>query len=743
MADDGWSIREVGMDRMRFSINWIICLAGVPSPGHSQSGTPSLPKSGLSAGDLNIPLIAREDREGGSANGGLKNARNLSGKGLPDPLTTVKVGAGKGIQKSLGQALARALDEQERFSRELSANKENALFGEPVSTTEVYDIADAYILTRTTSAVVRDPGKLAAVSGSFRNFIGPAAKSRRPELGELSPVALKGLKDFKARGARELPEGDPLRLASEKGEKELLDAISAGVGRVEMIDTFQIPKAAFPLVNGQLQLPFPAPKLAQFRMGSPEDGGEESRASQTRTGPVEKPSLTTSGKAEIHSRFMAGFTLGNSWTWERRWNYPSGFFRITLGASYGVGLRIPIEVRGEFSPTRAILKDTANRPLETTLSVSARAVDGDESFYRDAGIRPGQMFGAKEAVLEARFGYGYKFRVFWEDISSRPFGFIGLDCSEHFTPPTGRNGNSPVIEIPPRLTNTEFNFGSMEGDATFGMRLVGTGTVLLDYEAIADGRTVHKRKLESKSTERQAIVSSIPAEAKAYGFRLKNPGYLYDLELVPTVRITARLHCPGWSRSISTGWVDLNSLSIDVGTVNLERHAGTRKSVSFEEGKKEFSRIEDTDYIPEAYAPFHITVNGKYLRVKGSSLVADGDKAGKESLAELGQVNAGLRTIRMRDANYGRGALIGVGAVFVVGGRLPPDRREQVDLAPGPAGDGEYFRIKKASTTHGEKIILIQSSKNGKYLAMRADKTLHAEAEDIQRAARFKFWPER
>ena len=731
------------MEKIRFILCCMIYFLGVIGLAHAQTEAPKLGESGISTGDVVIPLIALGDHDFRSPNGALKNARNLSTKGLPDPLATAKVGAGQGIIRSLGQALARALDEQDRFSRELSVNKNKALFGEPVSTTQVYDTADAYILTRTTSAVVRDPVKLAAGSGSFQNFIGPAAKSKRPELGDLSPVALKGLKDFQAREARELPEGDPLRLASEKGEKELLDAISAGVGRVEMIDTFQIPKSAFPVVNGQLQLPFPAPKLAQFRVGLPDDAGQESRAGQTRTGPVEKPSLVTSGKSEIHSRFMAGFTLGNCWTWERRWNYPSGFFRITLGASYGVGLRIPIEVRGEFSPTRAILKDTANRPIETTLSVSARAVDGDESFYRDAGIRPGQMFGAKEAVLEARFGYGYKFRALWEDISSRPFAFIGLDCSENFTPPTGRNGDAPVIEIPPRLTNTEFNFGSLEGDATFGMRLVGTGTVLFDYEAIADGRTVHKKKLESRSTGRQAIVSSIPAEAKEYGFRLKNPAYRYDLELVPTVRISASLHCPGWSRSISTGWIDLNSLSIDVGTVKLERHAGTRKSVSFEEGKKEFSRIEDTDYIPEAYAPFHITVNGKYLRVKGSSLVADGDKAGKESLAELGQVNAGLRTIRMRDANYGRGALIGVGAVFVVGGRLPPDRREQVDLAPGPAGDGEYFRIKKASTTHGEKIILIQSSKNGKYLAMRADKTLHAESEDIQRAARFKFWPER
>jgi hypothetical protein len=143
---------EAKMEKIRFILCCMIYFLGVIGLAHAQTEAPKLGESGISTGDVVIPLIALGDHDFRSPNGALKNVRNLSTKGLPDPLATAKVGAGQGIIRSLGQALARALDEQDRFSRELSVNKNKALFGEPVSTTQVYDTADAYILTRTTSA---------------------------------------------------------------------------------------------------------------------------------------------------------------------------------------------------------------------------------------------------------------------------------------------------------------------------------------------------------------------------------------------------------------------------------------------------------------------------------------------------------------------------------------------------------------------------------------------------------------
>lgn len=668
----------------------------------------------------------------------LKNAPGLIRQGSWAQLRQAKISAGPGIHKSLGEALAKALTEHDRLSTDLDSVKNAALFGAPKSIATVFEFPDSFVITRTTSAVVSDPKALAGKSPMFENFLGKKSPTGRITLADLKPDGIKGMREFMKSEVKKLPPRDPLRLASEKGEESLLQAISDGVGQVELVDTFQIPKSAFPVVGGRLQLPFPSSILSNIRPGNPDDKGEETRATNNPTQVIEKPDLITSGKSEIHSRFIAGFTLGNDWKWERRWNYPSGFFRITLGARYGVGLRIPIKVDGNFSPTRALVKDTRNRPIETTLSIRARAVDGDEAFYKDAGISQNQMFDAKEAVLEAQFGFGYKFRALWTNISDRPFSYIGMDFSKDFTPPTGKDGDAPVIEIPPKLTSTEFDFVGLNGSATFGIRLAGTGSILFDYDTLADGKSVHTRKIESRSVSSNSFQSTIPADAKEYGFRLKNPTYRYDLELIPTVKLSGRVHCSGFSRGISTGWIDLNSLSIDVGTVTLHRHAGTRKSVSFTGGKKEFHQIDDSNYMPKYGDPFHITVNGKYLRMGGGYLKASGDRPEKETLFEL----SGNGVIRTLDPSYGRdGTPIGVGGIYAVGGRLPPDRREQVGPARTPVTEWEYFKVIPVNISTGEKAILIRSEKSKKYLGIRSDKTLHAEVTDIQKAARFKFWP--
>lgn len=668
---------------------------------------------------------------------GLRTAPGLVRQGSWSQLKEGKIASGPGIRKSLGEAMAKALAEHDKFGKELESSRNNALFGTPKIGSEIFEFPDSFVIVRSTSAVVRDPETLAKQSSLFRNYLMGKGPTPRITLADLKPEGIQGLREFMKSDVEKLAADDPLRQAAGKGETSLLQAIADGVGPVELVDTFHVPKTAFPVVDGKLQLPFPSKVLSNFRVARPDDRGEEANARQRETEPVEKPDLITSGKSEIHAKFLAGFTLGNDWTWNRRWNYPSGFFRITLGAKYGVGLRIPIQVEGEFYPTRAVLKDTRNRSLETTFAMRARAVDGDESFYRDTGIPENLLFGAKEAVLEAQFGFGYKFRALWTDISSRPFSYFGLDFSENFTPPTGRDGDAPVISIPPHLTHTAFDFGGLDGSATFGIRLVGTGTIQFDYETMAAGKTIQTKKIESRSTDRQTINGLIPAEATDYGFRLKNPAYRYDLELVPTVKLNGRVHCPGFSRGISTGWIDLNSLAIDVGTVSLERHAGTRKSISFNGGKKSFKKIQDTNYTPRMGDSVYITLNnGKYFHfdeTKGTML-ANGDRPDKSGLFEFHQFNNKSFTLWLKEVSGTQGGL-------PIGAQKKPDDR--IALARHAPEKWEYFELVRAeSRTGDDHFFLIKCKENGKYLGMRQGTVvLAAEVTDIQKAARFKFWP--
>lgn len=667
----------------------------------------------------------------------LKKNPNLVRQGTWNQLKEGKIAAGPGTRKNLGEAMAKALAEHDRFDRELELSRTSALYGPPKSLSEVFEFPDSFVIVRSTSAVVSDPESLTRQSELFRAFLKAKGPTAKATLADLSPEGIRGLREFMKIEVEKLPPDNPLRQAAGKGETSLLQAIADGVGPVELVDSFHIPKSAFPIVDGKLQLPFNSKILSQFQVARPDDRGEDATANQRETGPVEKPDLITSGKSEVKARFMAGFTLGNDWTWNRRWKYPSGFFRITLGARYGVGLRIPIQVDGEFFPTRALVKDTRDRSIETTLALRARAVDGDAAFYRDAGISNSQLFDAKEAVLEAQFGFGYKFRALWMDISSRPFSYFGMDFSENFTPPTGRDGEAPVIRIPPRLTNTDFNFGGLDGSATFGIRLVGTGTIQFDYETIAGGKTIGTKKIESRSLDSQAIKAVIPPDAKDFGFRLKNPAYRYDLDLVPTVKLDGRVHCPGFSRGISTGWIDLNSLSIDVGTVTLQRHSGTRKSISFNEGKKSFQKIQDANYTPKMGDQVYLTLhNGKYFHFdknKGG-LLANGDKADISALFEFHQFNDRSFTLWLTEVAGTRGGL-------PVGAQKKPDDR--IALARHAPDKWEYFELVRAeSRTGDDHFFLIKCKENGKYLGMRQGTlVLAAEVTDIQKAARFKFWP--
>ena len=110
-------------------------------------------------------------------------------------------------------------------------------------------------------------------------------------------------------------------------------------------------------------------------------------------------------------------------------SYPSGFFRVGLGADAGIGLRVPVEVTGSMSP--GSFKSAARTdPQEVTIKLQGRAFDAPQSFYEAVRLPRRTQFEGREVVLRAQASYKLKFRDLWKawvDIDES----LGIDLSRN------------------------------------------------------------------------------------------------------------------------------------------------------------------------------------------------------------------------------------------------------------------------------------------------------------------------
>ncbi len=530
---------------------------------------------------------------------------NILAKGSLAQMGNKMVVVGKNKTMSLSSVVQKTFIEQDTLQNELRSVgvSSQALIQPPEMTSEVFEFQNSFVVVKSTSFVVSKPQQLAQNSNIFKKYKGKRKGSQPVNVASLDREKLKGFRSFMQNELRQLPDNDPLKVAAAQGEDAVLQAVAEGKGKYEVIDTLFVPKAVLPEVNGRVQLPFPTKHLQSMDSENLDQGVEERVV-------VEKPSMHESGKATFHTEFMSGFTKGNSWEWERRWNFPSGFFRITLGASYGLGLRIPIDLKGEVSPTEILTKDVEDKPRNVNTKMEVDTLDAGADFYRRVGLPQSKIFEGKEAVFEAKFGYGYKLRALWDDLLHHPFSYIGIDESQHFKPPMGRGHDGPIIPIPAEATQTKFEGGILNGFAQIGIRITGKGTVLLDFQPFLGAKELKKEEIkfpntssqtqenerpnansQTKKSELPAISGNGDKLEKPFGFTLGNPRYKIDLTLVPVVRLEATVGVDWLSRHFSTGWIDLNALSVDIGSVSFSRHSGTRKNYKFSQGKKKFEKI--------------------------------------------------------------------------------------------------------------------------------------------------------
>ncbi len=301
--------------------------------------------------------------------------------------------------------------------------------------------------------------------------------------------------------------------------------------------------------------------------------------------------ITENEPIPFSTQFLAGFTKGASWDWERRWSYPTGFFRITLGAGYGVGLRIPMKLAGELDrPFTIMAPEDKARSFVTEVHVDG-PLSADAGFYRKAGLPDRQVFEGKEFILEAHAKAGLKFRVFWTDIFhiSKEFGF---DESADHELPLGGEGCFWLWEIPTSATQSEFHAPAVSGGAQAGLEFCGVGQISLEHIGLFDAQELGSTELRLPRNDRSPAktITILPVQQQpgkwSFGFNLDNPRYSFDFTLKPKLRLTASVGVGDFSRSFRSDWFTV--MTMPLGRVYFPAHEGTPDSFRFDRATKEF-----------------------------------------------------------------------------------------------------------------------------------------------------------
>lgn len=541
---------------------------------------------------------------------------------------SIQLGQGRAVSlKTMSDTVFKPLDMYtENINRMAVPGK--IILEKPVMLDEAIEFDDSFVLRKSTTINVLDPEKMKQISPEFKSFLSRQGRGKPIRLNTLDAESRKGLSDLMKNINRLKPE-DPLRMAAAKGEQSLLDAIQAGKGELTVEDTVVVPKfiprpvngvTVYPaVVNGRLDLknlkpvsmpvlkelnsvyrplkpaPVPALKMPQLQM-LPKNS--------------DVPELNKTGTHAFTAEFLTGFTKGHSWQWERRWSYTSGFFRVTIGGGYGFGLRVPVKVTGDLSPTSIYRYDTRDYRDDLQGRITAQTLDADEDYYRRTGLSPSKIFRGSEVVLEYQLGFGYKFRALWKDLAGKPFGGMGLNYSQDAKPPWGSNCTDCGfhIPIPPELTRTTFDYSVMTGFVQTGFHVNGTGKAFLKFIPYYSENPAAPVSMMFDSSGYQPFDLRLPRLALAegqtqvsrgFGFKIGEPAYRLGLSITPEVRVGVSAGYKSFSRTFVTEWIGLNALELQMGTLQLPAHEGTRQDYTFSGGVKTFKKLIRPKFDPK------------------------------------------------------------------------------------------------------------------------------------------------
>jgi hypothetical protein len=549
-------------------------------------------------------------------------------RGSISSVSKKSVQLGHGTTMKLGKIAAMSFKPLDRYTTRLQrlAIPGRTILFKPVVHDEAVEFDDSFVLRKSTTVVVLDPAKMKQVSPGYKSFLN-RQQIKTMSVAALDPESRKGLSDFMKHIDR-LDPRNPLRLAAARGQQEVLNAILAGKGEFTIEDTIVVPKfipkqlkgmTMYPSIrNGSLNFkalqPVRLPLLKQLGRVSgrhhaiqPGKIKMQHMAMAQQTG--NKPKFTISGKKYFTAEFLAGFTRGHSWQWERKWKYPSGFFRATIGGGYGFGLRIPVRASGDLSPTRIYTFDKKDRSVDVHGRLKVDVLDADAAYFKRTGLPESELFRGNEVVLEYQLGFGYKFRALWTDVLYRPFSGTGLNYSQNARPPWGKGcANCGFhIPIPPEVTRTSLGYSALKGFVQTGFHVNGTGAVYFYFAPVRNNIAANPVRLKFENSNYHPFTIRLAPLAlpgnqnmisENFGFRLNKMAYRMGLDITPEVRVGIQAGYKNFSRTFTTDWIELNMFRIGMGSVQLSTHKGTRHEFVFNQGIKTFRKMKTKNTNP-------------------------------------------------------------------------------------------------------------------------------------------------
>ncbi len=530
----------------------------------------------------------------------------------------VQVNTGTGEKVALSALFDQTFTAHAALGAQLNKIPAAALVGKPQLNEAIVEFPDSLVMVRQVRVVIRDPKQAAASAPELASFLAPIdqASVANATVASMPADEQEAFRRFLNEELPLLDTDDPLRQAlAEGGEDAVLRSALSGAGLFDVTDEVVIERSVYnngglrlsaqmrPLVQEQKQTTVAktlrpmAQKKQDTTITDILKGPGQSRNYQYNSG--EK----VEGRLEISEPFLAGFTLGQEFKWERRWNFGCGFLRLTYTVGYGFGLRIPLKLEGSLTPTRIVRSAVEDPGRDLALSLRAVALDGDENYYRSAGIPTTQLFGGQEFVLEAGARFSYKLYALGKDWvkGSLDDGAFSRSCD--FTPPLGGSSRELLsIDIPPEITGTTLSAGALKGYLQLGFAMFGSGTALSQATLLADSTTVAQKSLPmpnsgsiTEALRLQPLSAGAPGTVlqQKYGLRIDAPQYFLTLQPTARVRVGMAISAGRLKRSVNTDWI--NVVRLNVGQIKLSPHAGTRASYEWNEGVRIFEARDPSD----------------------------------------------------------------------------------------------------------------------------------------------------
>jgi hypothetical protein len=608
----------------RFFSSLLIVLIGVYTVNAAQ-----LPgnTSSVAAQTVAIPTVLKNSPELALM---LKNWDNQSALALEmesqSPKKVLNRSAMKGIHVNTGTgekvALSTVFDQtftaHAALGSQLNKIPSSALVGKPQLNEAIVEFPDSLVMVRQVRVVIRDPKQAAISAPELASFLAPVdqASVANTTVASLTADEQEAFHRFINDELPLLDNDDPLRQAlAEGGEDAVLRAALSGEGVFEVTDEVVIEKSVFN--DGGLRLSAQMRPLAQQQKQNAVTKTLRPLAQKKENNAI--PALQNDrlsgreyqyesgekaeGRLEINEPFLAGFTLGQEFKWERRWNFGCGFLRLTYTVGYGFGLRIPLRLEGNLSPTRIVRSAVEDPGRDLTLRLRTVALNGDENYYRSVGIPSTQLFSGQEFVLEAGARFSYKLYALGKDWvkGSLDDGAFSRSCD--FTPPLGGASRELFsVDIPPEVTQTTLSAGALKGYLQLGFVMLGSGTALSQATLLADSNTVAQKSLPMPNSgsvtevlRLQPLSAGGPGTVKEqkYGLHIDAPQYFLTLQPTARVRVGMAISAGRLKRSVNTDWI--NVVRLNLGQIKLSPHAGTRSSYEWTDGVRIFEARDPSD----------------------------------------------------------------------------------------------------------------------------------------------------